>query len=125
MYIKGIFIIVGMLALGQLCSWAIGGFLPGSVIGMILLFLALMTRLVKPEDVRPVCDFLTKNMALFFVPAFIGIMEQWGLIRDNFLAWLLVIVISTVLVLLITAFTSDGLASLQDRMKKRRGRNGR
>ncbi len=87
MYLKGIFIILAFLALGMLCSYGIGQFIPGSVLGMVLLFLALKLRIVKADDVRPVADFLTKNMTLFFLPASIGIMEQWGIIKMNFVAW--------------------------------------
>lgn len=117
MHLKGIFIIVAFLVLGNLCSWATGHFIPGSVIGMVLLFVALLLKLVKPEEVRPVADFLTKNMSLFFVPASIGIMEQWGIISTNLFGWLAVILISTFLVLVSVGGTQSGLMSLQKRRK--------
>lgn len=118
MHLKGIFIIVAFLVLGNVCAWATGHFVPGSVFGMVLLFLALMLKVVKAEDVRPVADFLTKNMSLFFVPASIGIMEQWGLISTNLLGWVAVIFISTFLVLVSVGGTQSGLMSL---MKRRKG----
>ena len=110
MYLKGIFIIVAFLVLGNLCSWA-----------MVLLFAALLTKIVRPEDVRPVADFLTKNMSLFFVPASIGIMEQWGIISTNLLGWVAVVFISTFLVLISVGGTQSGLMSL---LKRRKG-NGK
>ena len=121
MYLKGIFIIVAFLVLGNLCSWATGHFVPGSVFGMVLLFAALLTKIVRPEDVRPVADFLTKNMSLFFVPASIGIMEQWGIISTNLLGWVAVVFISTFLVLISVGSTQSGLMSL---LKRRKG-NGK
>ncbi len=119
-HIKGIFIILAFLALGVLCSYGIGQFLPGSVIGMVLLFLALKMKIVKADDVRPVADFLTKNMTLFFLPASIGIMEQWGLIKPNLLAWILIIAISTICVMITVCLTQDGMMALVERFKKRR-----
>ncbi len=119
MYIKGIFIILACLGLGILGSHFIGGFLPGSVVGMLLLFFALMLKIVKPEDVRPVADFLTKNMTLFFLPAAIGIMEQWGLLRLNLLAWAVIVSLSTVCVLLSVCLTQDGMMALMNRLKRR------
>ncbi len=120
MYLKGIFIILTFLALGMFCSYGIGQFIPGSVLGMVLLFLALKFRIVKADDVRPVADFLTKNMTLFFLPASIGIMDQWGLIKMNILAWILVIAVSTVCVLISVCLTQDGMMSLVERFKRRR-----
>ncbi len=87
MYLKGILIIVGFLALGNAASQMLGNFIPGSVCGMVLLFAALAAKIIKADDVRPVADFLTKNMSLFFVPASIGIMEQWGLISSSLIGW--------------------------------------
>ncbi len=121
MYLKGIFIILAFLALGLLCSYGIGQFIPGSVLGMALLFLALKFRIVRADDVRPVADFLTKNMTLFFLPASIGIMEQWGIIKMNLIAWILVIAVSTVCVLVSVCLTQDGMAWLVNRFKGRKG----
>lgn len=97
--IKGLFILLVHLAAGIAVSGLISGFLPGSVIGMVLLFLSLKTGIVKPESVREVATFLTGNMTIFFLPAMIGIMELWGLLKVNLIGWLLVIVISTILVM--------------------------
>ncbi len=120
MYLKGIFIILLFLGLGYLGSWAMNGFLPGSVVGMLLLFAALMLKAVKAEDIRPVADFLTKNMTLFFLPASIGIMEQWGLIKMNLGAWLVILVVSTFCVLMSVCLTQDGIMSIINRLKRRR-----
>ncbi len=114
---KGIFIILAFLGLGNLCSYGIGNFLPGSVIGMVLLFLSLMLKIVKANDVRPVANFLTKNMTLFFLPASIGIMDQWGLIKLNLIAWIVILIVPTLCVLVSVCLTQDGIMSL---MKRRR-----
>lgn len=121
MHLKGIALILGFLVLGNICSSAIGHFIPGSVIGMVLLFAALALHIVKAGDIRPVADFLTRNMSLFFVPASIGIMEQWGLISSNLLGWLAVIFISTFLVLVSVGLTQNGMMSMQNRLQRRKG----
>lgn len=117
MYLKGIFIITGFLALGNAASFAMNRFVPGSVCGMVLLFLALAAKIVEPDDVRPVADFLTKNMSLFFVPAAIGIMEQWSLISGSLFGWIAVILFTTVAVLLVAGGTQSGLVKLQNRRR--------
>ncbi len=112
--IKGILILLVHLAAGIALSKVISGFLPGSVIGMVLLFFSLMTGLVKPESVRETAKFLTGNMTVFFLPAMIGVMELWGLLKVNLIGWLVVIVASTVLVML----TSGSVQELSERLLK-------
>ncbi len=119
MHLKGIFIILAFLGLGHLCSYAINGFLPGSVVGMLLLFGALLAKIVEADTVRPVANFLTRNMTLFFLPASIGIMEQWGIIRANFAAWLVILIVPTVCVLLSVCRTQDWMMTLCERMKRK------
>lgn len=110
--LKGIFIILLHLALGYMCAGVIGDFIPASVWGMVLLFASLMLGIVKPDDVSTVAHFLTDNMTIFFLPAAIGIMDQWGLIKMNLLAWLAVVLISTVLVMLSTGLLQQWLMSI-------------
>lgn len=100
--IKGFFIILAHWVVGNVISSLTGDFIPGSVIGMILLFCSLLAGLVKDEDVKPVAGFLTENMTIFFLPAFMGIMDLWGILKLNLVAWLAVVILSTVLVLVST-----------------------
>ena len=72
----GIFIIMAFYLLGECCAWLINDFVPGSVLGMMFLFLALSMRWVRPERVRPVARFLCDNMAFFFLPAGVGIITS-------------------------------------------------
>lgn len=50
--LAGVFIILFFYALGEGVAWLVQGFIPGSVIGMLLLFTALCLKLVKPEQDR-------------------------------------------------------------------------
>jgi holin-like protein len=105
--IKGIFVILLHLVLGNLLSSLIGGFVPGSVLGMILLFGSLMTGLVKEDSVRDVAAFLTDNMALFFIPALIGILDMWGLIKVHFWGWLILLTLTAVIVMAVSGWTKQ------------------
>lgn len=63
--VKGASIIMLFYFLGECLSFLINGIVPGSVCGMVLLFLSLLLKFVKPRDVRSVSNALTQNMALF------------------------------------------------------------
>ena len=115
--IIGFFIILAHLVAGNLLSALIGGFIPGSVTGMVLMFISLLTGIVKDHQIRTVATFLTDNMTMFFLPAFMGIMDLWGIIKMNILAWVVVVLASTLMVLLAAAFTQDGIESLLSKFK--------
>lgn len=105
--IKGIFLILLYLFLGETCSYFIGGMVPGSVLGMLLLFASLTLGIVKAEDVRGVANFLTRNMALFFVPASIGVMTSWNMISANLLPLAVISVSTTMLIIAVVAIIQE------------------
>lgn len=111
--IKGSFYILFFYFIGELLSLLVKGFLPGSIIGMLLLFLSLYFKLLNPENVRSAATTITKNMAVFFVPAAVGLMAYWKLVAENLTAIVTAIVVSTLL-------TLATVALIQDKLEKRR-----
>ena len=95
---------------------------PASVISMILLFLLLLFKVLRPHHIKEKADFLMKHMAFFFIPAGVGIMEQYQLVEGSLLPLLLVVVLTTLLTFAVTAFTVRGVLALQRRLagKKRK-----
>lgn len=121
--ITGIFVILAHLVAGNLLSWLIGGFIPGSVIGMVLLYITLRTGIVKEHWIRVVAVFLTDNMTMFFMPAFIGIMDLWGIISMNFWAWIAVLVLSTIVVMISSGYVHDIVERLLQKKSSQGGRS--
>lgn len=80
---------------------------PGSVAGMILLFIALHTGLLKIEKVEEVGDWLVNNMAIFFVPAGIGLMTNFDIIGETWWQLLIIIVISATLMMWFVGFITQ------------------
>lgn len=90
------------LALGEFVVWLTGIKLPGSIIGMLLLTVALQAGWVKLEWVKGISDFLVGNLGFFFVPAGVALMLYFDIIARE--VWPIVIAtfVSTVLVLVVT-----------------------
>jgi holin-like protein len=84
-YTKGALAIVACLAVGEAASRWLSLPLPGNLVGMVLLAAAIRGGLVRMETVRPVADLLLRHMALFFVPAGVGLMRYLGLLRAEWL----------------------------------------
>ncbi len=90
--------------------------LPGSVISMILLFLLLLVRLLKPAHIAEKSSFLLKNMAFFFIPAGVAIMESIGILWENLLPFLTICVVSMIVTFAATAYTVRLVIWLQNRI---------
>lgn len=121
---------IGILFLVCLAGHAISVLLPfpvpGTVIGMILLFLLLLFKLVKADHMKPLSEFLLKNMAFFFVPAGVNILANLDLVKDKVFALAAVVVLTTILTFGATALTVQGVIRLQDKLfpgKEKDGEN--
>jgi holin-like protein len=66
---------------GEIIARFIPTGLPVSVLGMILMFAALGIRVLKPEHLGATADFLSANMAFFFLPAAAAVLRNFELIR--------------------------------------------
>lgn len=91
--------ILGFWALGSGVSFMIGGVIPGSILGMIFLFIALACGFIRADRVENVSALLIRFMVLFFLPAAVGVMTVWDLIIQNLWAIVLATVVSTVLII--------------------------
>ncbi|NDV47484.1 CidA/LrgA family protein [Paludibacter sp. 221] len=115
--IKGLFHILFFYFLGEVLSILINGFIPGSVIGMVLLFLALFFKVVEPEKVKDTATVITKNMALFFVPPAVGLMAYAEIISKSIWAISLAIIVSTVLTIIVVALVQEHFENRQLKKK--------
>lgn len=91
---------------------------PASVIGMVLLLL-LLTRVLRVDHIREKSDFLLSNMAFFFIPAGVSIINYFDVLASNLLPLLAVCVISTILTFAVTAWAVSLTQRLMKGGKKR------
>ena len=71
--------------------------IPASVYGLVLLFGALNTGLVKLEQVKDAGGFLISILPILFVSPAVGILDNWGAIRGALIPILALTLLSTVL----------------------------
>ncbi|MQU05956.1 CidA/LrgA family protein [Pseudomonas helleri] len=83
--------------------------IPGGVMGMILLLLAFALGWVKPATLQLGAGVLMAEMLLFFIPALMSLLDHGALVRDEGWRILLVIGVSTLLVMIVTAFTVEAV----------------
>ena len=61
-----------------------------------------LLALVRPESIAPVCRFLIKNMAFFFVPPGVALMLYFDIIAAEWVPITVATVVSIFLVLVVT-----------------------
>jgi holin-like protein len=94
--IRQLFLILFFFLLGELAQEGISLlfptlFIPGTVLGMLFLLIALLTRLVPMNHVETVGNFLTTNMSFFFIPAAVSILEYLDNLQNHLWKILLII----------------------------------
>ena len=89
--------------------------IPGPVLGMALLLVALLVRGRASEPMSVTSEGLAKHLSLLFVPAGSGVMLHVAHIEAEWVPIVAGIVISTVLALAVTALTFQWLVRRQER----------
>ena len=57
--------------------------LPGSVVGMVLMFVLLSTGVIKVSQINETVSFLLKHMAFFFIPITVGLLNYGELFQNS------------------------------------------
>ena len=96
-YLSQMLIILGFTLVGEALQRIVPLPIPASVYGLVLLFAALCTGLIRPEQVRETGAFLTSILPLLFVIPTVGIVEHWELIAPRIFSIALLLLGSTAL----------------------------
>ena len=86
--------------------------LPGPVLGMVLLFLAMAARAPIAKEIDATANTLLKHLSLLFVPAGVGVVQNLAVLGHEGLRLILVVVLATVITLAVTALTFEYLARM-------------
>ncbi len=114
-YIYQLTVLLFFWGLGEMLSEIIKpviGF-PGTVLGMVLLFGALLTGLVREEQIQDCSDFFLNNIGFFFVPVVVGLMTVTGISGNVLLQLTGATILSTMLTLGAAALTVQAVIRRQ------------
>ncbi len=91
--------------------------IPGPVVGLVLLFFGLGLRGGIPEGLGRVVDGLLAHLSLLFVPAGVGVMLHIAMLREEWLAISLALVLSTVVTIAVTGVLMTALIRWVERRR--------
>ncbi|KZZ85718.1 CidA/LrgA family protein [Bacillus sp. SJS] len=95
--------------------------MPGSMIGMILLFCLLRAGWMKPEWVREGSSFLLRNLTLLFVPGTVGLIQYLHLFEGKGILSAAAAFLSTFLVMSLTAWMTEKSLKRKAAKSRRKG----
>ncbi|GAB2799982.1 CidA/LrgA family protein [Halomonas shantousis] len=107
--IIGMSIILGCQFVGESLVLALDLSVPGPVVGMLLLLVTLMINGRVPEGLRYTGEGLLRYLTLLFVPAGVGMMVHFDLIRADFWTLVVTLIGSTAITMAVTAKVMDWL----------------
>ena len=97
-----LFIILLISFAGELLNTLLPLPIPASIYGIVILFCLLEFNIIPLKAVKETGDFLVSLMQLMFIPAAVGLLDAWDVIRPNWLAYILITVISTFAVMFVS-----------------------
>ncbi len=117
-YIKQFLIILAISFIGEFLKYLLPLPIPASIYGMVLLFIGLMTGLIKLEAVKDTGKFLIEIMPLMFIPAGVGLMTSWGTLRAIIVPVGIITVITIITVMIATGRVSQAIIRKSKEKKK-------
>lgn len=108
----GFLAILSCQLVGEVIAYEASLPVPGPVLGMILMFVFLVTVdrmrgrdfVNSTEALTGSGDFILRNMSLLFVPAGVGVIQKIDVVSDYGIGLAIVIVASTIITLIVTVF---------------------
>ena len=112
---KQLFIILSINLAGELLSKYLHLPLPGSITGMLLLLVLLLTGVVKERQIRETADFMLQNMGFFFIPAGVSIIVSYHALNGVYFETVAVVILSTLIVMAVTALATQLFINLNEK----------
>ncbi|WP_297596486.1 CidA/LrgA family protein [uncultured Cetobacterium sp.] len=80
---------------------------PGTVNGLIILFLLLCFKIVKLDSIKNVGEFFIANMIITFIPPSVKLLDVIDLLKVDFFKLIFLLVLTTLITMVITALFVD------------------
>ena len=106
-YLKQFLIILVISFAGELLKYVLPLPIPASIYGMVILLVGLLTGWIALDAVKDVGKFLIEIMPVMFIPAGVGLMSSWGILKPLLLPVSIITVVTIVTVMAATGKVSQ------------------
>ena len=108
-YLKQLMLIMSVSFIGELLNRLLPFPVPGSVYGLVLMLICLLTGLIRLEQVEETADFLVKIMPVLFIGPCVSMIIVVGGLADALVPILVVCVVSTIVVMAVTGWVAQAV----------------
>lgn len=98
-YVFQMMIILIISLAGELLNKFIPLPIPGSIYGMVIFFVLLLSGLLKLSAVEETGKFLVEIMPLTFIPAGVGLMNLWSVLKPMIVSVSIITIVSLLTVM--------------------------
>lgn len=106
-YFRQFFLILAISFAGEILHMVLPLPVPASIYGLVLMLLALVTGIVKIEQVKDTAVFLIEIMPVMFIPAGVGLMVSWNVLKPLLIPVGIITFVSFVAVAVATGRTAQ------------------
>lgn len=117
-YMKQFCLIMFISFLGEVLHHYLPLPIPSSIYGLVILFVGLMTGVVKLSHVEETGRFLIEIMPLMFIPAAVGLLESWGILAPIWIPIIGITLITTVIVMIVSGKVTQFVIRLENRSEE-------
>ena len=110
---RELIIILSIYLVGELTSYFFKLPVPGNIIAMLLLLVLLITKVVKVSMIETVSNFFLDHLAFFFIPAGVGLLTSFDILKGAWLRLLIVCLLTTTIVIAITGLVVQKLVHMK------------
>lgn len=118
-YLKQFSVIALVSLAGELLHEWIPLPVPGSIYGLVLMFVGLISGVIPYEAVKETGHFLVEIMAVMFVPAGVGLITSFSVLKPLLLPFLVIIVVSSFAVMLVSGKVTQSILNRKMGEKER------
>ena len=118
-FLRQFIIILVISFIGELLKYILPLPVPASIYGMVILFVGLLTGLIKLENVREAGRFLIEIMPIMFIPAGVGVMASWGVLSPILVPVAVIIVVALISVMAVTGRLAQMIIRFDKKKEKK------
>ncbi|MBR5559066.1 MAG: CidA/LrgA family protein [Oscillospiraceae bacterium] len=114
-HVSEIAMIAAVSFAGELLNYLLPLPVPGSIYGLVLMLVLLMTGIFKVENVKTVGDWLITFMPIMFVGPVVGLMNSYESYKDILIPIFVISTLTTIITMAATGRAAQGIMRLQNR----------
>lgn len=114
-YLKQFVIILLITFVGEMLNYFLPFPVPGSIYGLVILFLCLEFGMIKAEHIQETAMWLVEMIPLMFVPAGVGLLKSWGALQPILWQVALITVVSTIVVMVAAGRITQRIIRFRDK----------